>query len=265
MTYRTLDADKIVQTLKVLEQRIVQRFPASGLSGVCHELVSIAEDSQRRAQAIAVPNIALRITVYAAIIAGILGLLTVALVFTRFLQLQMGNEVFGLFQGIDAAMNITVLTGAALFFAISLEDRIKRRRAMRDLHVFRTVAHVIDMHQLTKDPSIILHHGPPTEASSQRGMNRFELTRYLDYCTEMLSLTSKLAALYAQNLPDPIIIDAVNDIENLTASSSRKIWQKITILDSYEVPAQPANGPSHAVNDQHGLQPADEKIETAAE
>ena len=80
-----------------------------------------------------------------------------------------------------------------------------------------------------------------------------------------MTLTSKLAALYAQNLPDPIIIDAVNDIENLTASFSRKIWQKITILDSYEVPAQPANGPSHAVNDQHGLQPADEKIETAAE
>jgi hypothetical protein len=34
-------------------------------------------------------------------------------------------------------------------------------------------------------------------------MSPFELTRYLDYCSEMLSLTSKLAAVYAQNLPDP--------------------------------------------------------------
>ena len=40
------------------------------------------------------------------------------------------------------------------------------------------------------------------------GTNRFELSRYLDYCSEMLSLTAKLAALYAQNLPDPVIIEA---------------------------------------------------------
>ena len=48
----------------------------------------------------------------------------------------------------------------------------------------------------------------------------------------MLSLTSKLAAVYAQNLPDPVVIDAVNDIESLTTNLSQKIWQKITILDA---------------------------------
>jgi len=142
--------------------------------------------------------------------------------------------VFGVFQGIDAAMNITVLAGAALFFAISLEDRIKRR-SLRDLHVFRSIAHVVDMYQLTKDPAALLHRGPATEASPRRTMTRFELTRYLDYCSEMQSLTGKLAALYAQNLPDPVVIDAVNDIEELTANFSRKVWQKITILESYDI------------------------------
>jgi hypothetical protein len=58
----------------------------------------------------------------------------------------------------------------------------------------------------------------------------FEITRYLDYCSEMLSLTSKLAALYAQNLPDPVVIDAVNEIESLTTNLSQKIWQKITLV-----------------------------------
>ena len=234
MSYRTLDATEIVKTLRSLEQRIAQRFPESGLSKVCRELVSIGEDAQHRAEAIATPNVALRITIYVAIVAGLLGLVVVALVLTQLIQLQMGNEVFGLFQGIDAAMNITVLTGAALFFAISIEDRIKRRRSLRDLHVFRTITHVIDMHQLTKDPSTLLQGGPPTDASPRRTMSRFELTRYLDYCSEMLSLTSKLAALYAQNLPDPVVIDAVNDIEELTSNLSRKIWQKITILESRE-------------------------------
>ena len=63
-------------------------------------------------------------------------------------------------------------------------------------------------------------------------MSSFELTRYLDYCSEMLSLTSKLAALYAQNLPDPVVIDAVNEIESLTTNLSQKIWQKITLVSA---------------------------------
>jgi len=66
-------------------------------------------------------------------------------------------------------------------------------------------------------------------------MSKFELTRYLDYCSEMLSLTSKLAALYAQELPDGVVIDAVNEIENLTGNLSRKIWQKISIVESFAV------------------------------
>jgi hypothetical protein len=52
----------------------------------------------------------------------------------------------------------------------------------------------------------------------------------------MLSLTSKLAALYAQVLPDTVVIDAVNEIENLTANFSRKIWQKISIIESLPDP-----------------------------
>jgi hypothetical protein len=59
----------------------------------------------------------------------------------------------------------------------------------------------------------------------------------------MLSLTSKLAALYAQNLPDPVIIDAVNDIERLTTNLSQKIWQKITILDASGI--EPESRASH--------------------
>jgi hypothetical protein len=61
-------------------------------------------------------------------------------------------------------------------------------------------------------------------------MNRFQLARYLDYCAEMLALTAKLAALYAGESDDPVIVSAVNDIETLTSDLGRKIWQKIMIL-----------------------------------
>jgi hypothetical protein len=62
-------------------------------------------------------------------------------------------------------------------------------------------------------------------------MTEFELIRYLDYCSEMLSLTGKLAALYMQDMRDPVIIESVNEIEDLTTSLSRKIWQKIMVLN----------------------------------
>jgi hypothetical protein len=58
--------------------------------------------------------------------------------------------------------------------------------------------------------------------------------RYLDYCSEMLSLTAKLAALYAEKLSDPVVVDTVGDIERLTSDLSSKIWQKITIVQSLE-------------------------------
>jgi hypothetical protein len=57
------------------------------------------------------------------------------------------------------------------------------------------------------------------------------LAHYLDYCSEVLSLTSKLAALYLKGFDDHVVIGAVNEIEQLAAGLSRKIWQKIMILD----------------------------------
>jgi hypothetical protein len=63
-------------------------------------------------------------------------------------------------------------------------------------------------------------------------MTPFQLSRYLDYCAELLSLTSKLAALHAQHLKDPVVLGAVNDVEALAGGLSQHIWQKIMLLDA---------------------------------
>jgi hypothetical protein len=229
VSYQTLNAGNIVETLHRLEHRICERFPDASLAAVCRELIGMAETAQERSIAIAAPNYALRALVFAVIAAGLIGLVFVGLN----VHVQTATvEIFGVFQGVEAAMNIVVLAGAMLFFLVSLETRLKRQRSLSDLHAFRSIAHVIDMHQLTKDPSTILGGGAPTTSSPKLSMSRFELTRYLNYCSEMLSLTNKLAALYAQHLPDPVVIDAVNDIEQLTTNLCNKIWQKITILDT---------------------------------
>ena len=63
-------------------------------------------------------------------------------------------------------------------------------------------------------------------------MTRVELGRYLDYCSEMLALNSKLAALYAQSLHDPVVLAAVDEVETLTTGLTAKIWQKLVILNA---------------------------------
>ena len=61
-------------------------------------------------------------------------------------------------------------------------------------------------------------------------MTNFLLGRYLDYCSEMLSVLSKVAALWSHASADSEVLRAVDQIENLTTGLARKIWQKMMIL-----------------------------------
>jgi hypothetical protein len=65
-------------------------------------------------------------------------------------------------------------------------------------------------------------------------MNEFELSRYLDYCAEMLALIAKLGALYAARIRDRDVMVAVTEVEELTSDLGRKIWQKIMILSELD-------------------------------
>jgi hypothetical protein len=69
-----------------------------------------------------------------------------------------------------------------------------------------------------------------TPSSPERVMSAPDLGRYLDYCSELLALTSKIAALFVERFDDPVTLGAVNEIESLTAGLSRKVWQKISML-----------------------------------
>lgn len=229
MPYRTLNPDKIIETADTLQRRISERFPGSGPSGVCSELVDVARASKQRVIAVSRPNWALRIGIAVIVILGIGLLVYVATI----IEIKRGAEnLFGVLEGIDAAMNTLVLTGAGVFFLATLERRWRRQQATADLHKLRTLVHIIDMHQLTKDPSKVSDVCTGTPSPPTRSLTPFELTRYLDYCSEMLSLCAKTAVLYAQDTKDSLVDNVVNELEQLTANLSGKIWQKITIVQS---------------------------------
>ncbi len=236
--YRTLDPDKIVATLDQLVARISERFPGAGLVRVCTELKLVAAESRARTERLAKPNIALRALGGLVVVTGMGVLIYVA----RQINVRSANtELFGMLQGIEATVNLLIVVGAAVLFLTTLEDRWKRTAALADLYQLRSIVHVIDMHQLTKDPGAALHPADDTASSPRRIRNAQELVRYLDYCSEMLSLSSKVAALYAQSTTDAQVIDAVNELERLTTNLSQKIWQKINIVErSRPVPAEAA-------------------------
>ncbi|WP_291204592.1 hypothetical protein [Hyphomonas sp.] len=226
--YSALSADSILTTLSRLGDRVRERFPDRGLTGVCAELQRIAEAHVKRVVDVSKPHLLLRGLVALVLLAGLF--MAGVGVEQKVRQLMINPDAIG-FEGIEAIANILILMGAAIWFLLNLETRIKRSQALGALHELRSIAHVIDMHQLTKDPASLLGAGR-TASSPDRDLSPADLMRYLDYCTEMLSLTGKLAALCMQSVRDEVVIHTVNEIEGLTTNLSSKIWQKIMIIRS---------------------------------
>jgi hypothetical protein len=230
--YEQLDAHEILRTGERLEQRIRERFPDASLSNLAARLSEITRESITEVGRLRRPNIPLRVAVSILLAAGFATLAFAV----RHLHVNYQVNAFAeLMQAAEATLGILFFLSTGVFFLFRIEDRLKRNRTLRMVHKLRTVAHIVDMHQLTKDPEAILMGAPPTASSPQRTLGEVELRRYLDYSCELLALVGKVAALYAEGLADPVILDAVDDLEDLTAGLIGKIWQKLVIMDRRKV------------------------------
>ena len=242
-----LISEKIIKTLDLLEVRISERFPEAGLASVCNELTETARQTAKRVRAARRTNWLLRLVIVAVMAAGLYAQGYVLTILDPVSLLTSAErETAELAQAAESVVNLIILSGAGLWFMASLESREKRRFVLKHLHELRSIAHVIDMHQLTKDPISSQNRISRTPNSPDRSIGGFALTRYLDYCSEMLSLTGKLAALYGDQTNDTDITAAVNDIENLTSGISQKIWQKIMIISDLNTHGQGSSLASRA-------------------
>jgi hypothetical protein len=230
-TYRELSPARIIETSLTLQRRIDERFPGSSLSQLSTELCAVAQAAQEVSVWLARPIWWVRIGVTLAVTS----LLLVVLMALRVMNFNLTDNGFSeILQGVEAAVNDLVFVGIAVYFLLGVETRFKRARALKELHVLRSMAHVVDMHQLTKDPerlSSIAGPGTDTASSPKRDMTPFLLTRYLDYSSELLAIISKVAAIYVQRFDDAETLRAAGDIEDLTVGLTRNIWQKIMLLD----------------------------------
>lgn len=226
--YSKLNIDKITEAIQSLALRIKDRFPDSNLLKVCHELEYLSKEAKVRIDYLNKPFKSLRIVVYLLIISSLfLILYTLNLIIDEFIF----KDVQSIISTSEAFLNEIVMIAAAFFFVYSFESNYKQKKLLELLHELRTIIHIIDMHQLTKDPGTMLSQS--TTNSPERKLSSYELSRYLDYCSEMLSLTSKLAAGCGRDSNDHLVLDTIHNIEILSSSISGRIWQKINIINSH--------------------------------
>ena len=229
-----LEAEYVADTVGRLEARIRARFPDRRLGNVAAELQSTVREvadgfdasKARRRQVRLFSRIAS---------AGVLVVAAVAVAFA--LRDAFTREAANSLVWVPLAeslINDFVFTAIAVFFLWAMPERLERRTLLDLLHRLRSLAHVVDMHQLDKDPEQARVGYHPTSMSPQRRiMDSEELHHYFDYCSELVSLTAKTAALCAERTSDAVVLHTVSEIETLTAQMSQKIWQKISLLPEH--------------------------------
>jgi hypothetical protein len=238
-SYRRLDPDRIISTIDSLEKRIAANLGERGLTRICRELAKVARDARRRVVRLQRPNWWLRVVPIAmtAVLAYLTWIMThnIDELLTK-IDKEAAREFTNLIEAlkqfkskiaVPIVLTVPLPIVIGMFvFVWTLESRWKRHRALRYLHELRSIIHVIDMHQLTKDPHHMGDGSDPDHVSGDK------LLRYLDYCAELLSLSGKVAALYAESSHDPLVIETVNDLGQITSNLGNKIWQKLSTVEA---------------------------------
>ena len=225
-----LDAPTVIATIDQLGGRIRARFADRGLPKAAAELRSAATEVTELGAHLRGRLRVLRWTARAASVLVALGMALVLIVAARDADLSGSVRSVDWVALVESTIQTLVFGGLTLLFLNALPDRLERRHLLRRLHRLRSLAHVIDMHQLTKDPERLRSDFEPTDATVAVDLTRAEMQHYLGYCSELLALVGKVAALCAEDSQDGLILETVSDIENLTNGMSRKIWQKISLL-----------------------------------
>ncbi len=222
-----LDSQHVRTTVERLEERIAARFPDRGIVAMAGRLRTLVDEVEGSATGISMKLRRARLLSRAAA-AVVLVATAVAVVLA--LRDTLDDETLSWLPLIESTINDLVFAALALWFLYSLPERLQRGRSLALLHRLRSLAHVIDMHQLAKDPERIRGDYVPTPRSVVPDLDARQMEHYLEYCSEMLSLVGKAAALVAEESRDDVVLDAVGGIESLTVALSRKIWQKISLL-----------------------------------
>lgn len=225
-----LDAASVRATVVRLDTRIRARFPTRNLTRLPGQLIEVIDHLAQRQDVWRTRRRWLVTTCrvgIALVIAGFVYALVLIALQSSAAGEPLGWDWLTVFESL---VNDAVFAGVAIYFLWALPERLQRHGDLATLQRLRSVAHVVDMHQLTKDPERLRSDFSSTTATVPLGMTAIELANYLDYCSELLSMIGKTAALFGEHTDDRTTLATIAGIEDLTNNLSGKIWTKISLL-----------------------------------
>jgi hypothetical protein len=212
---RHLDPHKLISTSAALTSWIDRDFNHAHLALVAANVHRLTQEAVVTAQRIRQPIWLLRIGIWGLILAFIAGAI----------HQLVTHRLDEILHFLDETKGAALYLGAFLLAFITLEVRLKRRRALKAISELRAVAHIVDMHQLAKDQTI--------EEFRERTTPE-QMESYLHACIALLALLSKIGQLYVENFPDAGATQSVNDFEMIATGLSNKIWMKILNLKKFD-------------------------------
>lgn len=231
-SFEKVEAAPVLATVRRLEQRIEARFPGRGLHRLAGELATLVATVATSTASVRGRRSWLRPLSRLGIAAVLAVTTTVLVLAVRSATMDAPDSGLEWVPLLESAVNDLVFAALGIWFLYSVPERLQREGLLELLHRLRSMAHIVDMHQLTKDPERLRESFAPTPQSVPMDLSPAELEHYLDYCSELLSLIGKTAALCAEESRDALVLDTVSTIEALTVSLERKIWQKIAVLNA---------------------------------
>lgn len=171
-----------------------EEFPSSGLAAVANEVAAVSEGSVDRFHQIQKPRIMMRLMV------GILVLCAISGPFLFSVLVNFSEEVTNLgdfLEATDAGLHMILLLAEGIVFLVGMKNRTRRHQALEALAEYRSLADLVELHQINKAPGLDLKEAPENDIRTVRTVEA--LASYLDFSGVLLSIIGKLSAYYAQH------------------------------------------------------------------
>lgn len=218
-----LDPERLEAKIRELATACRSRFPDRGLPDRLDDLADLSADAAALADRVK-GRTPLDFLIPAVAMLGILavaGLIGISFSF----RMEVPTSVLDVVEPLDAAVNLGILLLTFGFLVYRIVAERRRGRLLAMVHRIRSLVHLFDMIQLTKN----------LEPAEDAPLSIEDRVRYLDHCSQGASLASKCAALLIAHHPDPPLVVAVNEVESVCSGISQKIWAKIAVLRSASV------------------------------
>lgn len=225
-----LTHEYVRETATRLVDRVQSRFGDDDLTQIARQVSKVAVASEKRIGRALRVGFIIRLLTWPLVVGVSVGIAW----WIRSMNLTIKVDDAGdLAQSLDSAFQLMLVLGAGAWFLLSIGTKVQRRSLLKALQELNALAQVIDLVQLDKDPDRLHFSTEQRTAKSPtlgKANTAFLLSRYLDYCSELLSVLGKVACLYRDRISDEVVLSRLGDFDRLSNQLRANIGSKMGLI-----------------------------------